>query len=133
MVRLSLTMLRRGFAVGSQHLLTVAGRKTGQPRSTPVSIAVVEDERYIVAAFADANWVKNVRAARTGTLSRGRAVEPVSLTELDIAEREAALRGFLAQVRGGRRFFGSQTADEVVAHAALYPVFRVGKAEPPAR
>jgi len=125
LIRLNVALLRKGFAVGSQYLLTVPGKKSGVSRQTPVSIATSDGTRYIVAAFADAAWVKNVRAARKGTLGRGRHVEDVSLTELDVAEREPALRAFLAQVRGGRRFFGSQTAGEVVAHAALYPVFRV--------
>jgi hypothetical protein len=28
-------------------------------------------------------------------------------------------------VRGGRRFFGGQTADEIIAGAERYPVFRI--------
>ncbi len=57
MVRLNVAFLRRGLKMGSEQLLSVAGRKSGQIRSTPVSIATVEGERYIVAAFAEADWV----------------------------------------------------------------------------
>jgi hypothetical protein len=35
------------------------------------------------------------------------------------------LRAFLEQVRGGVRFFGSASPDEVAAAADRYPVFRV--------
>jgi deazaflavin-dependent oxidoreductase (nitroreductase family) len=103
MVRLNVAMLRRGLSIGSQHLLTVRGRKSGQLRGTPVSIATVEGNRYIVAAFTDAAWVWNVRAAESATLSRGRSIEAVRLIELPVDERGPVLRAFLQQVRGGAR------------------------------
>jgi deazaflavin-dependent oxidoreductase (nitroreductase family) len=124
-VRLNIAMLRRGMRIGSQALLTVPGRKTGKPRSTPVSIATVDGRRYVVAAFADAAWVHNVRAAASGQLSRGRTTEPVRITELPVEQRDPVLRAFLEQVRGGVRFFGTADPDEVVAAAAQYPVFEV--------
>jgi deazaflavin-dependent oxidoreductase (nitroreductase family) len=126
MVRFNVAVLRRGLRIGSQHLLTVRGRKTGEPRSTPISVAVIDGTRYIVAAFGDAAWVANVRAAGSAELSRGGRTEQVMLTELPIADRGPVLRAFLAQVRGGTRYFGSQTPDEIVAGAERYPVFRVG-------
>jgi len=125
MVRLNAAFLRRGLKVGNQYLLTVPGRSSGRPRSTPISIATVGSARYIVAAFGDAAWVANVRAAGSATLSRGGVDERVGLDELPVAEREPILRAFLEQVRGGVRFFGGRRPDEVVASAATYPVFRV--------
>ena len=125
MIRLNVAMLKRGFQIGSQHLLTAAGRKTGEPRSTPISIAVVDGTRYIVAAFATAAWVGNVRAAGSAQLRRGGRTEFVALTEVPVAEREPVLRAFLQQVRGGARYFGAQTPDEIVAAAERYPVFRI--------
>jgi deazaflavin-dependent oxidoreductase (nitroreductase family) len=125
MVRLNTAMLRRGLRIGSQQLLTVAGRSTGLPRSTPISIAGLDGSRYIVAAFPDAAWVANVRAARAGTISRGGRTESVRLLEIPADQRGAILRAFLDQVRGGRRFFGGQTADEIIAGAERYPVFRI--------
>ena len=125
MVRLNIALLRRGLRIGSQALLSVRGRRTGKPRATPVSIATVDGARYIVAAFADAAWVHNVRAAVSATLSRGRSVETIRLTELPVEQRGPVLRAFLAQVRGGARFFGSSDAEEIVAAAERYPVFRL--------
>jgi len=124
-VRLNIAMLRRGMRIGSQSLLTVSGRRSGKPRSTPVSIATVDGQRYLVAAFANADWVWNVRAAGSGTLRRGRAAEPVRVTELPADARGPILRAFLEQVRGGVRFFGTTDPDEVVAEAARYPVFEI--------
>ena len=72
-----------------------------------------------------AGWVANVRAARRGTLTRGGATVEVGLTEVPVAERGPILRAFLYQVRGGARFFGSRSPDEIVDEAERYPVFRV--------
>jgi deazaflavin-dependent oxidoreductase (nitroreductase family) len=125
MVRLNVAMLRRGMRIGSQALLTVAGRKTGQPRSTPVSIATVAGKRFIVAAFPEADWVRNVRAAGVATITSGRTTEHVRLIEIPVEDRPPMLRAFLEQVRGGRRFFGTSDPDEVAAAAASFPVFRI--------
>jgi deazaflavin-dependent oxidoreductase (nitroreductase family) len=125
MIRLNSALLRRGLRIGSQHLLTIPGRRTGEPRSTPISIATVSGERYIVAAFADAAWVANVRATGAGTLTRGGRDESVRLTELPAADRDPILRAFLRQVPGGARFFGGRTPDAIAADAARYPVFRI--------
>jgi deazaflavin-dependent oxidoreductase (nitroreductase family) len=125
MVRLNVAILRRGLKVGSQHLLMVPGRRTRQPRSTPISVASVAGVRYIVAAFGDAAWVANVRAAESGTLTRGGAMERVRFVEVPTRERGPILRAFIDQVRGGRRFFGESSADDIVAAAERYPVFRV--------
>jgi deazaflavin-dependent oxidoreductase (nitroreductase family) len=125
MVRLNVAMLRRGMRIGSQALLTVPGRRTGQPRSTPVSIATLDGNRYIVAAFPDAAWVHNARAAASATLSRGRMTESVRLVELPMDQGGPVLRAFLEQVRGGVRYFGTADPDAVAAAAARYPVFRL--------
>jgi deazaflavin-dependent oxidoreductase (nitroreductase family) len=125
MVRLNVAVLRRGLQLGSQSLLTVRGRTSGVDRATPVSLVTVDGDRYIVAAFADADWVKNVRAAGAGSLSRGRDRQAVELVELPEGGRGPILRAFLSQVRGGRRFFDSADPETVVAAADRYPVFRV--------
>ena len=125
MVRMNVAFLRRGLKVGSQSLLSVPGRKSGIARSTPVSMVTLGGVRYIVAAFSEADWVKNARAAGAGSLSRGKRVESVRLVELPVVERDAVLRAFLQQVPGGVRFFDSPDPDTVVASAGRYPVFRV--------
>jgi len=134
-VRMNMALLRRGVTVGSQHLLTAPGRRTGAPRSTPISLVTLNGERYIVSAFSEADWVKNVRAAGVGSLTRGKRTEIVTFVELPIPERAPILRAFLAQVPGGVRFFESPEPDAVVRSASRYPVFRidptVAAAEPP--
>lgn len=121
-------LLRRGVKVGSQFLLTAPGRTSGEPRSTPISVVTLDDQRYIVSAFADADWVKNIRASGAGSLTRGRQPAAVTLVEVPVEERDPILRTFLDQVPGGRRFFESADPDAVVAEASRYPVFHVNPA-----
>lgn len=125
-VRLNVFVLRLGLKIGSQHLLSIPGRRTGKPRSTPVSIVTVDGMRYVVAAISEVDWVKNARAAGAGVLARGRRREAVRLVELPVAEGGPILREFLRQVPGGVRFFGlSPDPDVIVARADRYPVFRI--------
>jgi len=125
-VRLNVFFLRLGLKIGSQHLLSIAGRRSGKARSTPVSIVTVDGVRYIVAAFSEVDWVKNAHAAGAAVLARGRRRESVRLVELPVGERGPILREFLLQVPGGVRFFGmSRDPDVIVSQADRYPVFRL--------
>jgi deazaflavin-dependent oxidoreductase (nitroreductase family) len=124
-VRANSAALGLGLAIGAQYLLTVPGRRSGRPRQTPVSIVTHEGSRYIVAAFAEADWVRNLRAAGSGTLTRRRAVEAVRFAEVAADQRGPILRAFLTQVPGGRRFFEPAESEAVVTSADRYPVFEV--------
>lgn len=42
--------------------LTSTGRRTGQPRTTPVSPIEVNETRYLIAPYGAVDWVRNVRA-----------------------------------------------------------------------
>ncbi|EUA15036.1 hypothetical protein I546_0776 [Mycobacterium kansasii 732] len=70
--RVMMTVSRLGLAAGAEDpaVLTVPGRKSGIPRSTPVTPMVVDGARYVVAGFPGADWVENVRAAGEVTLTR---------------------------------------------------------------
>jgi len=46
MFRIFRLLLRAGVPVGRMSLLTVRGRKTGQPRTTPVWLAEYEGSRF---------------------------------------------------------------------------------------
>jgi len=105
--RLVMALQRLGVPTGTIHVLSVAGRKTGTLRSTPVSLLTVGGARYLVGGMADADWVQNVRAAGWGSLTFGRRRERVSLVELPVADRAAILREFPRLVPGGVQFFRS--------------------------
>jgi deazaflavin-dependent oxidoreductase (nitroreductase family) len=82
-------LLRAGVNMGATTLLTVRGRKSGQPRTTPVTIIERNGQRWITAPFGAVDWVRNLRAAREATITHGRRTETISVTEL--TPREAAL------------------------------------------
>jgi hypothetical protein len=129
--RLNGLLLRLGVRIGTQHVLSVPGRKSGRLRSTPVSLVTLNQTRYVVSGEGLA-WVKNARAAGWWILLRARHRERVTLTELPPEERGPILRAFWQQVPGGRSFiarlFGlapDASADDFEAAAPRCPVFRV--------
>ena len=93
-----------GLSIGTMHILSILGRKTGKMRSTPVSVLRVNGERYILTGL-ETEWVKNARAAGWGMIAYGTKKERVTLTELPVEERPAILREFPVQVPGGVKFF----------------------------
>src|SRR5690242_14626546 len=85
--RIVILLERLGLPLGTMHVLSVPGRKSGQMRTTPVSLLSMDGQRYIVGGMINADWVKNARLARWGMLAYGRKRERVVLTELPEAER----------------------------------------------
>ena len=78
--------------------MTITGRKSGQPRTTPVAIIEHDGRRWIWAPWGDVHWVRNLRAAGRATITVRRREEEVTATELDRAEREAFFRDVLGPV-----------------------------------
>ncbi len=127
--RMVMALNRLGLAVGTQHILSIPGRKSGKLWSTPVSLLTVGGQRYI-CTVGETDWVKNARAAGWGYLARGRKRERVALIELPVEQRGRVLREFPIQVPHGVQFFqmtlGLAPDPEAFAAAAPQcPVFRV--------
>jgi deazaflavin-dependent oxidoreductase (nitroreductase family) len=85
-------VLRVGALLGPNALLTVKGRKSGVPRTTPVALVEVDGRRWVIGTFGEVNWVRNLRAAGRATLSAGRRREEVVAEELDHDARTAFFR-----------------------------------------
>ena len=86
--RLVSRLIGAGVPFGPNALITVRGRKTGEPRTTPVAVVEVGDRRWIQGAFGEVNWVRNLRAAGEATLIIGKRQElihTVALTKEDAA------------------------------------------------
>lgn len=96
---------RLGLAYGSEGpaVLTVPGRKSGLPRSTPVTPMTVAGTSYVVAGFPGADWVENVRAVGEVTLTRGRTAERLRMVDLSPDQARPILRAFPTQVPTGVR------------------------------
>ena len=103
--RVVVLLERLGVPLGTMHVLSVPGRRSGKMRTTPVSLLSVDGERYLVGGMITADWVRNARAAGWGILRYGRRTERVGLVELPEEERALILRAFPRLVPQGVRFF----------------------------
>jgi deazaflavin-dependent oxidoreductase (nitroreductase family) len=125
-----LTRLGLSFGGESPVVLTVPGRKTGKPRSTPITPMTVDGKRYVVGGFPGADWVRNARAASEVTLTRGRQHERVHMVELSPEEAKPLLRAWPNQVPTGVGFMKraglitKACPEEFEALAGTCPVFR---------
>ncbi|HET9495248.1 MAG TPA: deazaflavin-dependent nitroreductase, partial [Chloroflexia bacterium] len=66
--KLVIALQRMGLPLGTIHVLSVPGRRSGKMRTTPVSLMTVNGTRYIIGGAAQADWVKNAQASGWGIL-----------------------------------------------------------------
>jgi deazaflavin-dependent oxidoreductase (nitroreductase family) len=129
MVRL---LLRLGLAGKHTWLLTVAGRKSGKPYSTPVTLIAEDGHEWIVAPYGERQWVKNLRVAGEARLSSGRRQRAVRAGEVSAAEAAPVIRLYVQRVPITRKFWDvtpTSTDAELVTEAARHPVFLVSPAK----
>lgn len=125
-------MTRMGLGKSYRHILTVPGRRTGTPHSTPVDVMTRDGERWLVAGYGVTNWVRNARAAGRVTLSRGGRSETLYVTELDPSASVPVLRQYLREVPVTRPYFavtGDSPDEDIAADAHRHPVFRLTVAD----
>jgi deazaflavin-dependent oxidoreductase (nitroreductase family) len=104
MNKFMMAVQKLGIPTGAAMVLTVPGRKTGKPRSTPMTPFEHDGGLYVVAGYPGADWASNARAAGAGTLSRGRKSRRVRIVELDAAQSRPVLRSFAVKVPVGVGF-----------------------------
>ena len=85
-------MLRLGVPMGYNGLITIPGRTSGLPRTTPVAIIEIDGRRWIWCPWGEAHWVRNLRAAGEATITVRKREEAVRARELDDDERVAFFR-----------------------------------------
>jgi deazaflavin-dependent oxidoreductase (nitroreductase family) len=123
-------LTRLGLAGRHTYLLTVRGRKTGRPYSTPV-LLIEDGERWLVAPYGEVGWVRNARAAGVVQISRGGRSERLRIEEASAQDSAPVLQQYLERVPVARPFFDATTdspTDQFVAEASSHPVFRLSKA-----
>jgi deazaflavin-dependent oxidoreductase (nitroreductase family) len=122
--------------LGPNALLTVAGRTTGIPRTTPLAIIERSGRRWVWSPWGEVQWVRNLRAAGRATITFRRREEQVRARELEAAERVAFFRDTLGplarSMRGGmwfiRLFDGVDLRDPMKAAEGRF-VFELFPAE----
>jgi deazaflavin-dependent oxidoreductase (nitroreductase family) len=130
MNKLMVAVQRLGIPTGPAMVLTVPGRKSGRPRSTPMTPFEHQGHLYTVSGYPGSDWAANARAAGAGTLTRGRKSRPVHIVELNPDEARPVLRTFADKVPVGVGFAKRSglvregTSDEFEALADRLVVFR---------
>ena len=127
-------LLGAGVPLGPNALLTVRGRRTGAPRTTPVALVDLKGRRWIIGTFGEVNWVLNLRAAGEASLKIGRRAETVRAVELAPAQRAEFFRNtlvpYVRRIPLGTLLIGSllgarDILDDPDGAAPRHPVFEL--------
>ncbi len=115
--------------LGSREL-RVLGRSSGEWRTTPVNLLVVDGERYLVAPRGQTQWVRNIRVAGGGELRLGRRIERFHAVEVADQDKPVVLRRYLKRWSWevGMFFDGvdAKSSDATLLEIAPgFPVFKV--------
>ncbi len=135
-------LLRVGMPMGPNTLVTIRGRTTGQPRSMPLAVTEMDGRRWIIGAYGDVQWTRNLRAAGEADIRVDGQMVHVRATELGPGEAEQffseTLPGYVRRFPLAGRIFAKVffrlAAPDIVADprgaAARHPVFELQSAEP---
>ncbi len=93
--RVAKFLLRAGVPLAFNRLVTIRGRKSGLPRTTPLAVIEVSGRRWVWAPWGEVEWVRNLRAASRATITVRSHQEEVCATELDPAQRVGFFRDIL--------------------------------------
>jgi deazaflavin-dependent oxidoreductase (nitroreductase family) len=97
-------LLAAGVPMGFNGLITIRGRNSGSPRTTPVAIIEVSGRRWEWGPWGEVQWVRNLRAAGRATIIVRRRTEEVRATELDPTQRVGFFRDILGPLARGIPF-----------------------------
>ena len=128
--KVMIVLNRTGLFSDGPVVLTVTGRKSGKPRSTPITPFEVDGRRYVVGGLPGSDWVCNAQANPEALLVRGRTREAVRMVELPTQQARPLLRQFPVLVPTGVGFMknaglvSGPHPDEFEALAGRCPVFR---------
>jgi deazaflavin-dependent oxidoreductase (nitroreductase family) len=108
--------------------LTTIGRKTGRPRSTPVTLVEKGDQRWLVAPYGPVSWVLNARAAGKVSIGRRGRAHDFTIEELSAEQAGPILQEYLKIAGATRPYFEATKASPVadfVAEASRHPVLEL--------
>ena len=113
-------------------VLVVAGRRSGLPRRTPLTVHERGAERFVLGGFPAADWIRNLRAADgRAVLETSGVEEPVRLVELAPDDAVPVLREWpevspdgVGMMRDAGVVAGT-TPDALAEAVGICPVFRV--------
>jgi len=132
MHRSAIWLTAHGVSLMGSRILSVRGRRSGEPRRNIVNLLEFRGQRYLVAPRGQTQWVRNLRVAGEAELRLGRHTERVAATELRDEEKPELLRAYLKRwwFEVGRFFqgVGPKAPDADLARIAPdHPVFRLSR------
>jgi deazaflavin-dependent oxidoreductase (nitroreductase family) len=126
-------LLRAGLAPRAYVLLTTRGRRTGEPRTTPIRLLKYDGQEWLVAPYGEVSWVHNARAAGKVLLRHGSTTRATDVFECGAEESAPVLREYARKEPVTRPYFDAKPGDPVsafAAEAARHPVFRLTPPNP---
>jgi deazaflavin-dependent oxidoreductase (nitroreductase family) len=102
--KLAKPFIALGVPMGPDVLVTIKGRKSGRPRTTPVTICEHGGRRGFISPFGETQWVRNLRAAGTATIRFGRRREQVRAIELDHDGAVRFIKEVIAPIAADNKF-----------------------------
>lgn len=121
-------LLRLGLGPARTYLLTVTGRRSGAPRSTPVTLVEEGGRRWLVSPYGEVAWVRNLRATGRATLSRGGRADEIAVREVGVEEAAPVLKWYVTRVPITRPYFDVKPESDLAAfraEAPRHPVFAI--------
>ena len=124
------TLVRLGVGLRGGRILHVRGRRSGAWRTTPVNPLPLGGATYLVAPRGRTEWVRNLRAAGTGRLQKGRRFTDFTAVEVADDDKGPIIRAYLElwAMETAKFFDGldaSSSDAEIAAVAPGFPVFRI--------
>lgn len=126
-------MMGIGVPMGPNGLITVRGRTSGEPRTTPVAFVDIDGRTWVQSPFGDVNWVRQPSRRGGGDHNRwqaergGQGGRVVDGGKGRLLSRGA--RPYIRRMRGGRflaRFLGfTEILNDPIAAADAHPVFEL--------
>jgi deazaflavin-dependent oxidoreductase (nitroreductase family) len=114
--------------VPHSYLLTTRGRKTGQLRTTPVTLVERDGRRWLVAPYGPVSWVHNARSAGRVSVSRRGHGRMFAVREVPAEEAGPVLKDYIRLARPTRPYFDAPPkapVERFVAEADRHPVFEL--------
>ena len=119
--------VRAGLVPGS-YLLTTRGRRTGRPRTNPVTVVDHDGRRWLIAPYGPVSWVHNARAAGQVSLRRRFEVRHYTVQEVSAQEAGPVLKRYVRIATATRPYFQATRdapVEAFIAEADRHPVFEL--------
>ncbi len=89
----------------SYYLLTAIGRKSGMPRSNPVTLFEEGEHRWLVSPYGNFNWVHNAKGLGRVTLTRNGKSKMLAARECSAVQATPVLPKYVINMAITRPYF----------------------------